>query len=75
MAIFFIALWAEAHSRHFAQRGDLPEAAHPHFDDECFCVIRGVQDRDREALLVVEAALVRCGSQLGRTRGLDEILG
>ena len=41
-----------------AQPGDLAEAAHAHLQHEHLGVVGRAEDRDRQALLVVEAALV-----------------
>ena len=57
-----------------AQPGDLAEPAHPHLQHEHLGVVRRVEDRDREALLVVEAALVGRGPSCGGARRGDEVL-
>jgi hypothetical protein len=61
-----------------AEPGDLAEPAHPHLEDEHLGVERGAEDRHRQALLVVEAALVgrdrRPAPTAARTRSLVLVL-
>ena len=58
-----------------AQAGDLAEPAHAHLEDQHLGVVRGTEDRHREPLLVVEAALVGGHPPRGADRRRDEVLG
>ena len=58
-----------------AQAGDLAEAAHAHLEHEHLGVVGRAEDRDRQALLVVEAALVGGDPPAGADGGAHEVLG
>ncbi len=55
-----------------AQAGDLAEPAHAHLDHQHLDVVGSAEDRDRQPLLVVEAACVG-GDPPGRRRGAAAI--
>ena len=48
----------DVRSGDLAELADVAEAAHAHLEDQHLGVVGGVQDRDRQSLFVVEAALV-----------------
>ncbi len=58
-----------------AEAGDLAEAAHAHLEHEDLGVGRGGEDRHRQALLVVEAALVGGHPPAGADGRPHEVLG
>ena len=66
---------ADGRWRNRAQPGDLAEAAHPHLQHEHLAAVVGAEHGDRQALLVVEAALVGDDAATGADRGGGEILG
>ena len=57
-----------------AQRTDLTKASHPHLEHQHLGVIGGVENRNRQALFIVKAALVRRCPKVGAAGGCDEVL-
>ena len=65
---------ADVGARDLAEPADVSEPTHPHLEDQHLGVVGGVENRDRKALLVVEAALVGRGAAAGPTCRSHEVL-